>query len=168
MCIIVVFQQSTILSIIKSRRLSGTVVCTTVGTECSCDTQGTLAEILPDCSWRQKWTKKGQRDFSRVNCVFVLSITWPVCSMQGRLQRNLGPEAPQHRSDPECQHRVSDASGIDAAPAGGVHAKPRRDRLGNPGNPDRHPRVPASVPRSPLELLQSGNAEQNTLRQHCL
>ena len=86
--------------------------------------------------------------------------------MQGRLQWNPGPEAPQHWPNPERQHGVPDPAGADAAPAGRVHAQPGRDGLGDPGNPDRHPRVPAPVPRTPLELLQSGNSEQNTLRQH--
>lgn len=88
--------------------------------------------------------------------------------MQGRFQRNLRPEAPQHRPDPECQHGVSHAARLDAAAAGGVHEEPRRDGISNPGNPDCHPRVPAPVQGTTLELLQPGDQEQNTLRQHRL
>lgn len=49
-------------------------------------------------------------------------MTCHVCSTQGRLQWNPGPEASQYWSHPERQHSVSDAARIDTPPAGGVYA----------------------------------------------
>ena len=148
-CIIEVLKQSAIPGPIESGCLSGTV-----GTKCLCDTYRTLTKISSGLTGPLSATEVDRRKTTGfVNCMLVLSVTWPVCSMQGRLQWNLGPEAPQHWPNPECQHGVSDTAGVDAAPAGGVHAEPRRDGFSNPGNPDCHPRVPASIQRAPLELL---------------